>query len=74
MKIDKKTITSLLSLPDDKLLQMIKLITGSIGADTSGIKIKPETMSGLRALLSEVTDADLERAGELIEIYKKNKK
>lgn len=73
MKIDKKTINSILGLPDDKLLQMINLLAGSMGMSSVSDKIKPETVVKIRAVLNQVTDADLDRAGELINIYKKAK-
>lgn len=70
MKIDKKTINSILGLPDDKLLQMIKLISGSMGVRMDDSKLKPETIVKIRAVLNEITDDDLGRAEELINIYK----
>ncbi|MBR6808562.1 MAG: hypothetical protein IKM46_09350 [Clostridia bacterium] len=71
MKIDKKTLDSLLSLPDDKLIMMLRVISGG-----EFPKKAPDdaTISGLRQMLGAVTDADLLRASELIGIYKKGKK
>lgn len=71
MKIDKRTIESLLQLPDDKLIMMIRAISGG-----EFPKNEPDAKSvaGLRTVLSKVTDADVERALQLISLYKSSKK
>lgn len=71
MNIDKKTLDSLLNLPDDKLIQMIRLISGNNG---TGKAMTRESIAGLRKMLSHVTDADISRATELIAMYKQGKK
>lgn len=70
MNIDKRTLEGLLKLPDDKLMQMIRLVSGTSNAKNAS----PESISGLRKALSEVTDADIARAVELINVYKLGKK
>jgi len=72
MNIDKKTLNALLSLPDDKLMQMLSLVSGTAG--TSPKTASPETVAGLRNVLKQVTDADIARATELIAMYKQGKK
>ena len=72
MKIDKKMLESLLNLPDDKLMQMIRMLTGNMGSSSK--PPSPETVAGLRNVIKQVTDEDISRATELIEMYKQGKK
>ena len=71
MKIDKKAIESLLSLPDDKHVMMLRVISKG---EYPKKDPDPTTLSGLRAMLNEVTEYDLDRASELISIYKNGKR
>ncbi len=73
MKLDKKMLDSIASLPDDKLWQMLCLI-----ASVSGVRLpkeKPDaaTIDGLRGAARSMSDADLARAAEILENYKKSK-
>ena len=73
MKLEKKMIDQMLALPDDKLWQMFQLL-----ARGSGLKIGDRVPEGagmrkLRAVLEAVTDADIGRVIELIELYKDTK-
>ena len=73
MKLEKKMIDQMLALPDDKLWQMFQLL-----ARGSGLKIGDRVPEGagmrkLRAVLEAVTDADIGRVIELIELYKETK-
>lgn len=71
MKIDKKMLDGLVSLPDEKLFAMLKLFFG----EALPMKEPDErTLSGIRSLMSGVTESDIERAAELISLYKKGKK
>lgn len=74
MKIDKKTLDMLSSLPDDKLWQMMRIVSASMGASLPDKMPEAQKMSGLRAALSDVNDGDLDRAAELIGIYKGEKR
>ena len=71
MKIDKKALESLLSLPDDKLIMMLRIISKG---EFPKKDPDPATVAGLRAMLCEVTESDLDRAMQLINTYKKGKK
>lgn len=74
MKIDKKTVDMLTSLPDDSLWKMICAIGGASGLDLSGINIRPEDIGKLRSALGEMTDSDISRAMEIFESCKKQDK
>ena len=71
MMIDKKTLEALLSLPDDKLMQMLKM---AVGGDIPVKDVSPSTVTGLRNMLGKLTDEDISRAMELIALYKNGKK
>lgn len=70
MKLDKKTIDGLMKLSDDKLLSVLKLMLAGKGNREPDAR----TVAGIRNVMSRVTEADVERAVELIELYKKGKK
>ena len=70
MKIDKKMIDTMLALPDEKLWQMIKILLSANGANAPDKTIDPAAMRKLRAVLTAVTDADIERLMVLMEIYR----
>lgn len=72
--IDKKTIETMLALPDDRLMQMISIAAGAAGINLGGKTPSAETVSGLRAVLSEVDNSDIARFFELVSLYKKAKK
>lgn len=74
MKLDKKTLDLLSSLPDDKLWQMMRLVSASAGAALPEKMPDAKKMAGLRAALSDVSEGDLDRAAELIGIYKGEKR
>ncbi len=73
MKLDKAMLSQMLSLPDDKLWQMMELISAGSGMKLGDKGASPETMRKLRAVLGEVTDGDIERVLTLIGIYKNTK-
>ena len=71
MKLDRKALDSLLSLPDEQLVSMLRVISKG---EFPSRKTDAKTISGLRHMLSVVTDEDITRAVELIEQYKVGKK
>lgn len=73
MKLDKKTLDMLAALPDEKLWQMLRVVALSIGVSMPDKMPEQEKMAGFRAALSNVGDGDIERAMELIDIYKGGK-
>ena len=69
--LTKKTIDRMLEMPDDRLAAMLKLTLSAAGADTSRLNLDPASVRKLRALLREVTDADLERVSVLMDLYRR---
>ena len=70
MKIDKKIIDNMLALPDEKLWQMLKVLMVANGANVSDKTMNPASMRKLRAVLSAVTEYDIERVTTLMDLYK----
>ena len=71
MKIDKKTLNGFLNLSDEKLLSVLRLLTGG---SVSFKEPDAATMRGIRHMLSQITDSDLDRASYLMDLYKRGKK
>ncbi|MBE6724879.1 MAG: hypothetical protein E7576_06745 [Ruminococcaceae bacterium] len=69
--LTKKNIDKMLEMPDDRLAAMLKLTLAASGADTTRLNLDGKTVRKLRAVLGEVTDADLERASALMERYRR---
>ncbi len=73
MKLEKKMIDQLLALPDDKLWQMFQLLAVGTGMKPGDKVPDASGMRKLRAVLEAVTDADIGRVTELIDLYKGTK-
>ena len=73
MTLDKKTLDKLLSLDDDRLISIIRVIAAESGVDLGNFNISPSDLTGIRAALSVATDSDIQRAGELLKNYKNAK-
>lgn len=73
MKIDKKTLDMLSSLPDDSLWKMICAIGAGSGIDLSAVKVSPEDLSKLRCAMGNLTDGDISRAMQILENTKKQR-
>ena len=73
MKLEKKMIDQLLALPDDKLWQMFQLLAVGTGMKPGDKVPDASGMRKLRAVLKAVTDADIGRVTELIDLYKGTK-
>ena len=70
MKIDKKTINTLCSMPDDKLWATVRLFASSSGIALAPRPASPRDMAKLRRCLSQLTEADISRAGEIMRNFK----
>jgi len=74
MKIDKRTLDMIASLPDDQLWSMIKLVSGNIGAGVESKKPSPEEIKNIRLAIASISDNDIERASEIFKLYKRGTK
>ena len=74
MKIDKKTIDMLTSLPDESLWRMICTIGSASGFDLSGMNVNTNDMERLRTALGSMTESDITRALEIFNSCKKQDK
>ena len=70
--LTKKNIEKMLEMPDDRLAAVLKLTLTAAGADASRLNPDPKSIRKLRALLREVTDADLERVSVLMDLYRRS--
>lgn len=70
MKIDKNTIDKLCAMPDDKLWSTVKFFASANGINLSSKRMTQRDISRLREALSTVTQKDIERCEELINVYK----
>ena len=57
-------------MPDDKLITMLRIVLSGTGVDIPAKKVDAKTVSKIRAVLSEVTDDDIERVMYLADRYK----
>lgn len=73
MKLDKKMIDQMLALPDDKLWQMFQLISMGTGMKLGDKAPDSGGMRKLRAVMEDITDADIGRVMELLDLYKQTK-
>lgn len=74
MKIDKKTIDSILKLNDDQLWSVIKMMLTRSGYDNLKDLKRPADMTALRQTLASMSDSDIERAMDLLKKGKVNGK
>lgn len=70
MKIDKNTIDRICALPDDKLWGTVRLFASSAGVTVPHRPSSAHEVARLRRTLSSLTEADISRAGELINCFK----
>ena len=61
----------LAEMPDEKLGALASLLAASKGLTRDG-GIKPDSARKLKEVIKNLSDGDIERISELIEIYKKN--
>ena len=74
MKIDKKTIDSVLKMNDDQLWRVIQYVAKKSGqSDISSIE-RPNDMSKIRETLSSLTDSEIESAIKAMKEKKNERK
>ena len=67
---NKKMIDKMLEMSDERLLAMLKIVLASAGIDLGKKMPDAKTVRKIRALLGEITDADIERVTYLADRYK----
>jgi len=70
MKIDKKTLDMLSSLPDDSLWKMICTLASASGIDLSDVKATHGDLELLRSAMGQMTDGDISRAVDILNSVK----
>lgn len=71
MKFDRKTVDTLISMSDEKLAGFLTFLAAAKGLTREG-GMKPETARKLRETMKALTDDDIGRISELVDIYKKS--
>ena len=71
MTLDKNTLDMILKLPDDQLIMIIKRLAKEKGINLGDLNIGKEQLSSLRHALTGADSADLARATEILQGYKK---
>ena len=70
MKIDKKTLDMLSSLPDDKLWQVLNVIASSSGISLGAPPNDKDQIASLREAMGRVNENYLYRAAKIVDIYR----
>lgn len=70
MKIDKKSLDALSSLPDDQLIGMLRLFGGNAGIELKNKTFSHEEVEKLRNALRSLSENDVSRALEIYEQLK----
>ena len=71
MTLDKNTLDMILKLPDDQLIMIIKKLLKEKGINAGDVNIGKEQLSALRLAISGADNADLARATEILQNFKK---
>ena len=74
MKIDKKTIDSVLKMNDDQLWRVIQYVAKKSGQDDVSEMKRPSDMSKIRKTLSSLTDSEIESAIKAMKEKKNERK
>ena len=74
MKIDKKTIDSVLKMNDDQLWRVIQYVAKKSGQDDVSEMKMPSDMSKIRKTLSSLTDSEIESAIKAMKEKKNERK
>ena len=69
--INKEMLNKLAEMPDEKLMQMLRVLLSGTGIDLGSKRSDAVEIKKLRALLREITDSDIERVIYLSGVYKK---
>lgn len=70
MKIDKNLVDRLCAMNDEKLWGTIRLFASTKGVSLSGKRVTSRDIAKLRAALLSLTESDIKRICEIMDIYK----
>ncbi len=71
MKFDRKTVDMLKEMPDEKLGRLAASLAAGKGLTGKG-GMRPDAARKLKEVMGNLTDDDIARISELIDIYKNN--
>jgi len=66
---DRKMIEGIRQMPDDKLWHAACILFSQFAADGRRKNPDPRKIRGIRRVLDAITDEDIQRLGEMAEIY-----
>ena len=72
MRINKKQLEMLLSLPDDTLIKALEALGNSSGFDISGINLTPENLTSIRNTVRNMSEDEINRAADILKNFKKS--
>lgn len=73
MKLDRKTLIKISSMPDKALFSCVSLFLGSVGITLSRSLMTRENAAALREVLLSLDERDIARIGEICAIFKKRR-
>ncbi len=73
MKLDRNTVRSLSEMSDDRLWRTLHLFASAMGLELPPKMRGKLRYEAIRQTLSALTDEDIARANEIMEIYKYHK-
>ncbi len=68
--LNRAVIDKMLSMTDDKLIMMLKLVMGGAGVEMGDKRIDEKSIKKIRAILTEISDDDISRITYLMSVYK----
>lgn len=71
MNIDKNLLETLAGLDDATLVASIRAIAAASGVDLTGASFDKAQLDALRAAMHGATDADIDRAKDILKGYRK---
>ncbi len=71
MNIDKNLLETLAGLDDATLTASIRAIAAASGVDLTGARFDKAQLDALRAAMHGATDADIDRAKDILKGYRK---
>lgn len=71
MNIDKNLLATLAGLDDATLVASIRAIAAASGVDLTGARFDKAQLDALRAAMHGATDADIDRAKDILKGYRK---